>query len=91
MKIFERIGKKVAGGATEKVRTEVKKTVFDLIPAAFGIASMVLGFVIFRRVSGDSDEVVGPSVSNTHITTNNYFFQDLSEETIRKILSEEED
>lgn len=92
MKLFEKIGCKFAGGATDKVRTEVKKTALDLIPSILGIGSMILGFVIFRGVANNTSEMkIKPSVSNTSVTTNtnNYFFNEMSEETIQKILGDD--
>ena len=93
MKLFEKIGRKFAGGATDKVKTEVKKTALDLIPAILGVGSMILGFVIFRRVANDDVDFKNskPTVSNTStsITTKNYFFNKMSEETIKSILEED--
>ena len=90
MKLFEKIGHKMAGGATEKVKKEVKKTALDIMPTIVSFASMVLGFVIFRGVAkGETEVRHTPSVTNTSITTNNYFFQEMSDESIRKILEDD--
>lgn len=92
MKLFEKIGRKFAGGATDKVKCEVKKTTLDLIPSILGIGSMILGFVIFKGVANNAAEVpkMEPSMSSTTITTNNYYlFNKMSEDMIQKILGDD--
>lgn len=86
MKLLDRFTKKFAKSTSTAVKTEVKKTAIDLLPTVVGVASMVVGIVIFKGTSGRPVKPIRPSVMNTHTTTNNYFFQNLSEEMIRKIL-----
>ena len=87
MKLVEKIAKKFTKSASNTVKTEVKKTAIDLLPTVVGIVSMVIGIVIFKEVI-DSPEDLSPTVSNTSITTNNYFFRDMTEESIKKILED---
>ena len=86
MKFLDKITKKFTKSASTAVKTEVKKTAIDLLPTVVGVASMIVGIVIFRG-SSKSENPIKPTVSHTNITTNNYFFnQQLSEDMIRKIL-----
>ena len=85
MKFLEKWTKKLTKEASSTVKTEVKKTAVDLLPTFIGIASMIFGIAIFKKAV-DKPEPIKPSVSNTHITTNNYFFQQMSEDMIKKIL-----
>lgn len=86
MKLLDKLAKKFTKSASSAVKTEVKKTAVDLLPSVIGAFSMVLGIVIFKGSVGASPSSIKPTVSTTHITTNNYFFQNLSEEMIRKII-----
>ena len=87
MKILDKFTKKFAKSTSTAVKTEVKKTAVDLLPTVVGVVSMVVGIVIFKG-TGSSTKVkpIRPNVTNTHITTNNYFFQHMSDEMIKKIL-----
>jgi len=87
MKIFDKITKKFASKASTAVKSEVKKTALDLLPKILGAAAMVLGVVIFKEVVEEPEEIT-PTMTNVSITTNNYFFQEVSDETIRKILED---
>ena len=87
MKILERFTKKFANKASVAVKSEVKKTALDLLPKLLGAAAMILGVIIFKEVVEEPEEVK-PAITNTSITTNNYFFQELSEDMIKKILEE---
>lgn len=85
MKLLDKITKKFTKSASTAVKTEVKKTAVDMLPTVAGIISMVVGIVIFKG-STSKPTPIKPTVTNTHITTNNYFFQSMSEEMIKKIL-----
>ena len=87
MKVFDRFAKKLAGKASVAVKTEVKKTAIDLLPAALSTLGAIAGILIFKK-SVDEAPVMPrkPSVSNTSVTTNNYFFQSLSEDAIQRII-----
>jgi len=87
MKLVEKIAKKFTKSASNTVKTEVKKTAIDLLPTVIGIVSMVVGILVFKEVV-DIPEDPSPTVSNTSITTNNYFFRDMTEESIKKILED---
>lgn len=89
MKLFQKWTKKLTKTASSAVKTEVKKTAVDLMPTIIGFGSMVLGIMIFKKAV-DEPIPTKPSVSNTSITTNNYFFQQLSEDMIKKILEDKE-
>lgn len=87
MKWVDKFTKKFANKASTAVKSEVKKTAMDLLPKILGVAAMVLGVVIFKEVV-DEPEEIKPMVTNTSITTNNYFFQEVNEDIIRKVLEE---
>lgn len=86
MKFLDKWTKKLAGSASTAVKTEVKKTVLDLLPAVFGIAAAVVGILVFRESVDDNK----PMLTATHITTNNYFFGDAGDEIIKSILEKED-
>lgn len=83
MKILDRITKKFASKASTAVKQEVKKTAFDLLPTIFGIATAVAGILIFKGVVESPEETL-PTFT-TH-TVNNYFFRDVSEEAMKKLM-----
>ena len=85
MKFLDKIAKKFTKSASSAVKTEVKKTAVDLLPTVVGAVSMIVGIVIFKGAVHEPTPIK-PTVSTTHITTNNYFFQNLSEDMIKKIL-----
>lgn len=87
MKFWDKMTKKLTSKASTAVKSEVKKTALDLLPKILGVAAMVLGVVIFKEVV-DEPEEIKPMVTNTSITTNNYFFQEVNEDIIRKVLEE---
>lgn len=87
MKFWDKVTKKLTNKASTAVKSEVKKTALDLLPKILGVAAMVLGVVIFKEVV-DEPEEIKPMVTNTSITTNNYFFQEVNEDIIRKVLEE---
>lgn len=86
MKWVDKITKKFAKSTSTAVKTEVKRTAIDLLPTAIGVASMVVGIMIFKGTAGRSVKPIRPTVTTTRITTNNYFFQNLSEDMIKKIM-----
>lgn len=85
MKLLDKLTKKFTKSASVAVKTEVKKTAVDMLPSVVGVISMVIGIVIFKGTVKNTAPVK-PAVSTTHITTNNYFFQNLSEDMIKKII-----
>lgn len=87
MKFWDKVTKKLTNKASTAVKSEVKKTALDLLPKILGVAAMVLGVVIFKEVV-DEPEEIKPTITNTNITTNNYFFQEVNEDIIRKVLEE---
>ena len=89
MKLIEKVAKKFTKTASNTVKNEVKKTAIDLLPVVTGLVSMIVGALLFHETV-DVQEEAKPSITNrnTSITTNNYFFRDLSEEAIRKVLEE---
>lgn len=87
MKWMDKFTKKFANKASTAVKSEVKKTALDILPKVLGIAAMILGVVVFKEVV-DEPEEVKPMVTNTSITTNNYFFQEVNEDIIRRVLED---
>ncbi len=79
MKFFDRL----AGKASTAVKKEVKRTALNIIPTIFGIGAAIAGILIFKGVVEEPEELA-PSFT-TH-TTNNYFFRDVSEEAIQKLM-----
>lgn len=88
MKIFEKFTKKFTEKASTAVKSEVKKTALDLLPTVLSVVGMIFGVAIFKEVVDEPDDD-GPVITNTTITTNNYFFNSLSEESINKILEDQ--
>ena len=86
MKLLDKFTRKFAKSTSTAVKTEVKKTAVDMLPTIVGVVSMVAGILIFKGTTGGATKPIKPNVSTTHITTNNYFFQSLSEDMIRKIM-----
>lgn len=89
MKLVEKIAKKFTKTASTTAKAEVKKTAIDLLPTIIGVVGMVIGIVVFKEVVSAPEEIK-PSITNTSITTNNYFFRDMSEDAIHRILEEED-
>ena len=87
MKWVDKFTKKFASKASTAVKSEVKKTALDLLPKILGAAAMILGVVIFKEVVEEPEEIT-PTMSNISITTNNYFFQEVNDEIIKKILED---
>jgi len=87
MKWIDKFTKKFANKASTAVKSEVKKTALDILPKVLGIAAMILGVVVFKEVV-DEPEEIKPIVTNTSITTNNYFFQEVNEDIIRRVLED---
>lgn len=87
MKWMDKFTKKFANKASTAVKSEVKKTALDILPKVLGIAAMILGVVVFKEVV-DEPEEIKPMVTNTSITTNNYFFQEVNEDIIRRVLED---
>lgn len=85
MKLLEKWAKKFTKEASTTVKTEVKKTAIDLLPTLLGIGGMIFGIAVFRKAV-DDPEPIKPAVTNTSITTNNYFFQQMSEDMVKRIL-----
>lgn len=79
MKFLDRFASK----ASSAVKKEVKKTALNLIPAILGIGAAIAGILIFKEVVEEPEELA-PNFT-TH-TTNNYFFRDVSEEAIQKLM-----
>lgn len=87
MNFLDKLTKRFTQSATVAVKQEVQKTAIDLIPAAFGIIATIASFFIFKDTVINEPLDIKPAVTNTSITTNNYFFQQVDEDLIRKILS----
>lgn len=87
MKFLNKLTKKLTKSASTAVKSEVKKTAVDMLPTVLGVVSMIVGILVFRGVTDDTPDIK-PSVSNTSITTNNYFFRDMDDEMIKSILED---
>ena len=88
----EKVAKKFTKTASEEVKKEAKKTAVDMLPGILALGGMILGIVVFRETkeSHDNHSAISPRpfTSTTHITTNNYFLGDISEDIIKKVLEE---
>lgn len=94
MKIFERFTKRMAGKAGDAVKVEVKKTVLDLLPKALGLLAMGASIWIFKSNVLDEPKAEvrhRAGISSTSITNNNYFFNEVSEDLIWKIVENQID
>lgn len=87
MKLIDKLTKKFANKASVAVKSEIKKTAVDLLPTILAIGSAIVGIIIFKGVVQNDSH--GPDLVKTNVTTNNYFFNELSEETILKIIEED--
>ena len=87
MKIIEKLAKKFTRSASSTVKAEVKKTAIDFLPTVAAIATAVISIVIFKGSTEEKSEIQR-AITNTTVTTNNYFFRDMSEESIKKILED---
>ena len=89
---IDKIARKFTQSASDQAKKEAKKTFIDLLPGLLTIGGMILGITVFH----DSDSDVGSKVANavkpyastTHITTNNYFLGEVSEEIVKKVLED---
>lgn len=94
MKLLEYMAKKFTKSASATAKKEVKKTIIDLIPGLLTVGSIIVGIVVFHEIESSdtltNDSNLRPYNSTTHITTNNYFLGDVSEDIIKKVLEERE-
>ena len=86
MKLLDKLTKKFASKASCAVKEEVKRTAVDLIPTILAFGSAIVGIFVFKGIVQSDSE---PRMTRTNVTTNNYFFGNLSEEAIMKILEED--
>lgn len=85
---LESLAKKFTKTASVEVKKEVKKTILDLLPGVLTFAGMIIGIIIFHNGIDSDESDLYPSHSVTTITTNNYFFQDISDETVKSIIED---
>ena len=88
MKFIEKITKKFVKTASIQTKEELKKTAIDLLPTVLTIVTTAVGIMIFKNAGETTNRSIEPRMSSTTITTNNYFFKDMTEESIKKILEE---
>ena len=88
MKFIEKITKKFVKTASIQTKEELKKTAIDLLPTVLTIVTTAVGIMIFKNAGETTSKPMEPRMSSTTITTNNYFFKDMTEESIKKILEE---
>lgn len=89
MGFMDRFIKKGTQTATQEAKKEFKKTVVDLIPGILTFVGAIAGVVIFRSSASPGPSFKPkPNISNTRITTNNYFLGNVSEDVIKKILED---
>lgn len=88
MKFIEKITKKFVKTASIQTKEELKKTAIDLLPTVLTIVTTAVGIMIFKNSGETASRPIEPRMSSTTITTNNYFFKDMTEESIKKILEE---
>lgn len=88
MKFIDKFIKKSTKTASVVMKDEVRKTAANVAPHLFGIASIIAGALIFKGdrslnpVRGSAAKVI----RSTRVVNNNYFFNDMSEEMVEKIL-----
>lgn len=89
----DKVAKKFTKTASEEVKKEAKKTAVDMLPGLLALGGMILGIVVFRETKESRNShttTPRPFSSTTHITTNNYFLGDVSEDIIKKVLEEKQ-
>ena len=92
LKIVENLSKRFTKTASVEMKKEVKKTAIDLIPGILAFAGMIAGILLFREIDGgESGSSVTPTRTVSHTTINNYFFNDVSEDMILKMLDDVDD
>lgn len=85
---FKKLTKSATKTASNEAKKEIKKSLIDLVPGILGIGAMILGIFVFNEMDSDnSDE--SPMAMVTKTTTNNYFFGDISDDLIMKILEDD--
>ena len=86
----EKMAQRFTKSASEQAKKEVKKTAIDLIPTLLTIGGMIFGITVFSHKGshGITRHNDRPFANSTKITTNNYFFNDVSDDIIKKILEE---
>ena len=85
-RFLEKMTTKAVQTASIAAKDEVKQSAINLIPKLLGLAATGLGIFIFKEAVIPTPEVPKPSMSTSKTTTYNYFFQTLSEESIKKIM-----
>lgn len=88
MKLVESIAKKFTKTASEEAKKEVRKTAIDFIPGALMVVGTIIGAIIFRGIDGGGHGG-RYSKSTSNITNNYYFFQEVSDETLMKLLEDD--
>ena len=89
----DKVAKKFTKTASEEVKKEAKKTAVNMLPGLLALGGMILGIVVFRETKeprNNHTTTPRPFSSTTHITTNNYFLGDVSEDIIKKVLEEKQ-
>jgi len=89
MKFLDKFIKKSTETASIAVRDEVRKTAFNIFPHIFGIASLIFGTLIFKENKGTlaNRPPATKVIRSTRVINTNYFFSDMNEETIKKIIN----
>ena len=85
-KFLEKMTTKAVQTASVAAKDEAKKSAINLIPKLLGLAATGLGIFIFKEAVVPTNDIPKPSMSTSKTTTYNYFFQTLSEESIKKIM-----
>lgn len=93
MKFIESLAKKFTKTVSSEAKKEIKKTAIDLLPGTFAIITTIAGIFIFKGQASNSAlyDYGKPLRTNTTITNNNYFFNEVSEETILKFMMLDDD
>lgn len=88
MSFIDKFVKRGTKVASQEAKKEFKKTAVDLIPGILTIVGAIAGVMIFRSTGSQAPIRHKPDISNTRITTNNYFLGNVSEDVVKKILED---
>ena len=86
MKFLDKISKRFAKTASATIKKEATNAILDLIPTVAGAITMGLAITAFHEHASKSVEKNTPYCGYSTVTTNNYFFRDLSDESIKRLL-----
>lgn len=86
---YNSLVRKTTQTATNEAKAEVRKSLVDLIPGVLTVGTIIIGILTFREniySYTNINKPTRPYDNGANYITNNYFFCNLSEDTIRSIV-----